>query len=53
MFVKELLFAQLPLLRIDGLNIVQSGAIVRHVARKGKLLGSNDLETARSATMLR
>jgi len=43
----ELLFGQLPLLRIDGLNIVQSGAIVRYVARKGKLLGSNDLETAR------
>jgi len=43
----ELLFGQLPLLRIDGLDIVQSGAIVRHVARKGKLLGSNELETTR------
>jgi len=43
----ELTFGQLPLLRIDGANIVQSGAVVRYVARKGKLLGSNDLETAR------
>jgi len=43
----ELLFGQLPLLRIDGLKLVQSGAIVRYVARKAGLLGSNNSETAR------
>jgi len=40
----DLLFKQVPLLRIDGLKIVQSNAIVRYVARKGKLLGSTDIE---------
>jgi len=43
----ELLFGQVPLLRIDGRSIVQSCAIVRHIARKAKLLGSNELETTR------
>jgi len=43
----ELPFGQVPLLRIDGLNIVQSGAIIRHVARKAKLLGDTDLESTR------
>ena len=49
---QDLLFEQVPLLRIDGLKLVQSGAIVRYVARKGKLLGSNDIETARSVSVL-
>jgi len=43
----ELPFGQVPLLRMDGLNIVQSGAVVRHVARKGKLYGDTDLEMTR------
>jgi len=43
----ELLFGQVPLLRIDGQSIVQSGAIVRHIARKAKLLGTSELETTR------
>jgi len=43
----ELLFEQVPLLRIDGLKLVQSASIVRYVARKAHLLGTTDLEIAR------
>jgi len=43
----ELLFGQVPLLRIDGLKLVQSAAITRYVARKARLLGTTDLEMAR------
>ena len=35
----DLLFQQLPLLEIDGLKLVQSGAIVRYIARKYNLYG--------------
>jgi len=41
----ELPFKQVPLLRIDGLNIVQSAAIVRYLGRKYNFFGSTDLET--------
>jgi len=40
----ELLFLQVPLLRIDGLKIVQSGSIARYIAGKANLLGTNDKE---------
>ena len=38
---KELLFQQLPLLEIDGLKLVQSGAIARYIARKYNLYGKS------------
>jgi glutathione S-transferase len=41
-----LAFGQLPLLEIDGLNLVQSQAIVRYVARRSGLAGSDDAESA-------
>ena len=37
----DLLFQQLPLLEIDGLKLVQSGAIVRYIARKYNLYGKS------------
>jgi hypothetical protein len=39
----ELAFGQVPLLRLDGLRLVQTQAIMRHLARKRKVLqrGSN------------
>lgn len=37
----SLLFGQVPLLQIGGLNVVQSQAIVRHVAAAGGLLGAS------------
>jgi len=43
----DLLFKQVPMLRIDGLKIVQTAAIVRHIGRKANLLGSTDLEKTR------
>ncbi|KAK8812372.1 hypothetical protein WA158_007606 [Blastocystis sp. Blastoise] len=39
-------FGQVPLLEIDGLNLVQSGAILRFIARKCDLYGSNIYENA-------
>jgi len=39
-----LLFQQLPLLEIDGNKLVQSGAILRHIARKYNLFGKNEDE---------
>jgi len=43
----ELLFQQVPLLRIDGMNLVQSGAIARYLARKAHLYGDTDLEAGK------
>jgi glutathione S-transferase len=43
----QLPFGQLPLLQIDGLDIVQSQAIIRYLARKHQLLGKNDEEMLR------
>ena len=40
----ELFFKQLPLLEIDGLKLVQSGAIMRYLARKHDMYGSNATE---------
>jgi glutathione S-transferase len=40
----KLIFNQLPLLEMDGLEITQSQAMVRHLARKGGLYGSSDVE---------
>ena len=40
----ELFFQQLPLLEIDGLNLVQSAAIMRYLARKHDMYGSNATE---------
>jgi len=40
------LFRQVPLLVMDGLNIVQSQAIIRHVARRANLLGATAAEQA-------
>lgn len=37
---RQLPFGQLPLLQIDGLEIVQSQAIVRYLARRAKLQGT-------------
>ncbi|MFH4977123.1 hypothetical protein AB6A40_003832 [Gnathostoma spinigerum] len=38
-------FGQVPCLHEDGTQIVQSGAILRHLARKHNLNGSNEAET--------
>lgn len=40
-----LAFDQLPLLQIDGLNIVQKMAAVRHLARKHNMYGANNAES--------
>jgi hypothetical protein len=37
----KLLFGQVPLLEIHGKNLVQSGAIVRYLAKLANLLGDN------------
>ena len=36
---------KLPLLQIDGMNIVQKMAAVRYLARKHKMYGSDETET--------
>jgi len=36
-----------PLLRIDGMDLVQSGAIARYLARKAHLYGDSDAEAAK------
>ena len=41
-----LLFDQVPLLRIDGLNLVQSKACVRYLAEKHNLRGATPAEVA-------
>lgn len=41
-----LMFNQVPLLRMDGLNLVQSRAIVRYLAGKYGLAGSTPAQTA-------
>ena len=40
----DLLFQQLPYLEIDGLKLIQSGAIQRYLARKYELYGKNNKE---------
>lgn len=41
---RQLPFGQLPLLQIDGLEIVQSQAIVRYLAERGNLIGKTTTE---------
>ncbi len=36
---KQLLFGQLPLLQIDGLELVQSQSIIRYLARRAQIAG--------------
>ncbi|KAK6169522.1 hypothetical protein SNE40_020562 [Patella caerulea] len=43
----HLLFQQLPLLEIDGKRIVQSGAILRYLARRGGIYGNSNDESTR------
>jgi len=50
LIVAELLFQQVPLLRIDGMNLVQSGAIARYLARKTHLYGETDADAAKYAS---
>ena len=40
----DLLFQQIPLLEIDGMKLIQSGSIVRYLARKYNLEGRTDKE---------
>lgn len=40
----KLPFDQMPLLEIDGLNLSQSSAMIRYLARRGGLYGNNDTE---------
>jgi len=42
--IGDVLFGQVPFLEIDGKRLVQSSAIVRHLARKYNLYGKNDDE---------
>lgn len=43
----DLLYNQVPLLRIDGLNLVQSSSTVRYLARKANLLGDKEPDIVR------
>ena len=47
-----LAFDQLPLLRIDGINLVQKMACVRYLARKHNLYGSGPIEAAKCDILL-
>ena len=40
----DLLFGSVPLLVIDGMKLVQSGAIIRYLARKGGIAGRDERE---------
>ncbi len=42
-----LLFGQLPLLQIDGLNLVQSRTVVQYIADRAGLLPANRHDRAR------
>lgn len=41
---RQLPFGQLPLLQIDGIEIVQTQAIIRYLARRAKLTGETPAE---------
>jgi glutathione S-transferase len=43
----DLMFHQLPLLKIDGLNLIQSSATARYIARKGNLFGTKEPDISR------
>uniref|UniRef100_A0A8R1HWV1 glutathione transferase n=1 Tax=Caenorhabditis japonica TaxID=281687 RepID=A0A8R1HWV1_CAEJA len=40
----SMIFGQMPCLKIDGQELVQTGTIMRHLARKHNLNGSNEQE---------
>eukprot|EP01083_Nonionella_stella_P048405 129440_1 len=42
---KELAYNQLPLVEMDGLNLVQSGSAFRYIANKYNFMGSNATES--------
>ena len=42
---KQLLFGQMPMLQIDNIDIVQSQAIVRYLANRAGIAGSNAVES--------
>ncbi len=42
----KLMFGQLPLLEIDGLNLTQTGAMIRYLARHGDFYGDGPVEAA-------
>ena len=46
-------FLQVPMLEIDGLNIVQCDAILRYLARKNNMLGSDLAECVSDLHRLR
>ena len=48
----HLLFNQLPLLEIDGLDLTQSQAMVRYVARRHQMDGGESLADAAQVDML-
>jgi glutathione S-transferase len=41
---RQLPFGQLPLLQIDGLELVQSQVIVRYLAKRGNMAGLNSAD---------
>lgn len=43
----KLLFGQLPLLEIDGLNLTQAAAMVQYIARKHSLVGDSPQENVK------
>ncbi|XP_067675777.1 glutathione S-transferase 3-like [Haliotis asinina] len=43
----KLMFRQVPMLEIDGMELVQTGAIMRYVARKGGLYGESNEEKSK------
>ncbi|XP_063403280.1 glutathione S-transferase A4-like [Mytilus trossulus] len=43
----KLLYNQFPLLEIDGLELIQTGAIARYLARKYNMYGSTDQEAVK------
>lgn len=43
----KLLFNQLPLLEIDGLNVTQSVALVQHIARRAGLYGNTPADATK------
>ena len=43
----KLLFRQLPLLEIDGMNLVQHNATLRYVVEKGKLIPDDPKDRVR------
>jgi glutathione S-transferase len=45
--LRQLPFGQLPLLQIDGLEIVQSQAIVRYIAKRENIDGKTSADEAK------